>query len=360
MNQSAIELLETADPFPALLGDAQAWQRSYGRMDGKGHGVLLYDRAGGAADIRAVALGAGPDEAVGIGAFAIANWADDPQLPSLGELARRWPDAVPVRYRPGKRCTLLLPRGGGLFIKALADDRGAQIAADARLLWQAAGAGEFGFRVARPAAWLPAMRLIVQHRLAGSGVAALLAATGGAALARRMGAANASLAQSSLRPANRFDYRWQIERTGKYARRMAKRLPAAEPPLLRIMAALARIEPGLADRPIHGAPHLHQWLLGDEGLALVDFDRFGLGDPELDAATFLAEADFEDGFTGIGEAYVAGFAHESPLNPRLVEAYRLHKHVAKAERLLGAVRVDAAERALALLQQVAARAETLS
>ena len=95
-------------------------------------------------------------------------------------------------------------------------------------------------------------------------------------------------------------------------------------------------------------------------MALVDFDRFGLGDPELDAATFLAEADFEDGFAGIGEAYVAGFADECPINPRLVEAYRLHKHVAKAERLLGAVRVDAAERALALLRQVAARAEQLA
>ena len=240
MNRAGIELLASADPFPALLGDAASWQRSHGRVDGKGRAVLLYERAGGAADIRAVSLGAGPGEAAGIGAFAISRWADDPQLPALGELARRWPDALPVRYRPGKRCTVFLPRGGGLFIKALADDRGAQIAADARLLWQAGRAGELAFRVARSAGWLPGMRLIVQHRLSGSGVAALLAATGGAALARQMGAANASLALSSLRPAHRYDYLWQMDRTGKYARRMAKRLPGAEPLLMRIMAAACR------------------------------------------------------------------------------------------------------------------------
>ncbi len=313
--------------------------------------MLLYDRAGPTRDLRAVDAGHR--------CLFIANWADDPALPALSELARRWPDAVPVRYRPGKRCTLFLPRGGGLFIKALADDRGAQIAADARLLWQAGRAGELGFRVARPAGWLPTMRLIVQHRLAGSGVAEMLRASDGAVLARQMGAANASLAQSSLRPVNRYDYNWQLERTAKYAKRMGKRLPTAEPLLRRIIAALGAVAPGPADRPIHGAPHLHQWLLGDEGLALVDFDRFGLGDPELDAATFLAEADFEHGFDGIGEAYVAGFAGEHALNPRLLEAYRLHKHVAKAERLLGAVRLDAAERALALLGQVAENAEKL-
>ena len=361
MNPAAIQILTANDPFPALLGDAATWRRSYGRVDGKGRAVLLYDRSGGRPDTRAVMLTNGPDATSGIGAFTIAHWADDPLLPALRDVARRWPDAVPVRYRPGKRCTLFLPRGGGLFIKALADDRGAGIAADARLLWQAAGAGALDFRVARPAGWLSGARLLVQHKLAGTGVALLLRDAGGAALAQRMGAANASLAQSSLRPARCYDYSWQVERTGKYARRIGKRLPAAIPLLARIMAALGKVTPGRAERPIHGAPHLHQWLMDDAGmLALVDFDRFGLGDPELDAATFLAEADFEDRFAGIGAAYVAGFASAYPLNHPLVEAYRLHKHVAKAERLLGAVRIDAAERALALLCRVAAQAEHLT
>ena len=174
MNPAAIQILTANDPFPALLGDAATWRRSYGRVDGKGRAVLLYDRSGGRPDTRAVMLTNGPDATSGIGAFTIAHWADDPLLPALRDVARRWPDAVPVRYRPGKRCTLFLPRGGGLFIKALADDRGAGIAADARLLWQAAGAGALDFRVARPVGWLPGAKLLVQHKLAGSGVASLL------------------------------------------------------------------------------------------------------------------------------------------------------------------------------------------
>lgn len=361
MNRAVIQTLTADDPFPALLGDAEAWQRSYGRIDSKGRTVLLYDRRGAQPDTCAVMLANGAHETAGIGAFTIAHWSDDPQLPALHDVAQRWPDAVPVRYRPGKRCTLFLPRGGGLFIKALADDRGAGIADDARLLWQAHRKGGLDFRVARPLGWFFGAKLLVQHKLAGTGLASRLRERDGATLARRMGAANASLALAELQPARRYDYQWQLQRTGKYARRMGKRLPAAVPLLARIMAALAKVTPGPADRPIHGAPHLHQWLMDDTGaLALVDFDRFGLGDPELDAATFLAEADFEDGFTGIGAAYVAGFAGAYPLNPQLVEAYRLHKHVAKAERLLGAVRIDAAERAVALLGRVAAQAERLS
>ena len=48
-------------------------------------------------------------------------------------------------------------------------------------------------------------------------------------------------------------------------------------------------------RPIHGAPHPHQWLLDvDGGLGLVDFDGFAFGPPELDVATFVAEMEYEN------------------------------------------------------------------
>jgi aminoglycoside phosphotransferase (APT) family kinase protein len=97
-----------------------------------------------------------------------------------------------------------------------------------------------------------------------------------------------------------------------------------------------------------------------EQLYLVDFDRFGLGDPELEVATFLAEWDFESGAPeGVGEAYRQGFSAVVSLNDQLVEAYRLHKYVAKALRTISAIRIDAAERTRAILQDTAARARTL-
>ena len=40
--------------------------------------------------------------------------------------------------------------------------------------------------------------------------------------------------------------------------------------------------------PVHGAPHQHQWLADGQRLGLIDFDRFALGDPELDLAVTLA------------------------------------------------------------------------
>jgi len=39
---------------------------------------------------------------------------------------------------------------------------------------------------------------------------------------------------------------------------------------------------------------MHQWLVdGDGRLGLVDFDRYALGEPELDIATFLVELETE-------------------------------------------------------------------
>jgi thiamine kinase-like enzyme len=142
-----------------------------------------------------------------------------------------------------------------------------------------------------------------------------------------------------------------MKRTGKYAKRLAEYLPRTASALDQLMAQLAYVEPGKADRPTHGAPHAHQWLDGSGGLQLVDFDRFGLGDPEVDVATFMAEADFEDwpDADEICEAYREGFAHHWPLNAELTRAYRVHKHIAKALRTATAIRLDAEERSRAIL-----------
>ncbi len=174
-----------------------------------------------------------------------------------------------------------------------------------------------------------------------------------------MGAANATLAASDLCPERSYGYAWQLKRTAKYAKRIGNACPLPGPRCGGSWHGWAICKHGKADRPIHGAPHLHQWLIAGDQLGLVDFDRFGLGDPELDVATFLAEADFEDSFDGLGEAYRTGFENALPLDNRLVGVYRLQKHVAKALRLLGAIRLDAEDRALQVIEQAASKAERL-
>ncbi len=340
MNRDLIDRLLSDDPIPALLGAGGAWMRVYGRNSPDGID-LVYEGKAGAADARAVFIGR-------VGEPIVRSWRNDPALPILVQVEQRHAGAIPVRYRPGKRCTL---RKDELFLKCVADQRGAQIDRDARLLWQAASEGQLGFGVARPRGWLPSLQMIVQQRVPGDPVVDRLWSADGAALAGQLGAANATLANATIPVAHRFTYADQMQRTDKYARRLAKWLPETQALTSLIQLRLAAVKPGRADHPIHGAPHAHQWLDGPQGAMLVDFDRFSLGDPELDAATFVAEADFEDSPHAVaaGEAYLAGFDSIHLLDPRLVLAYRVHKHVAKALRTATAIRADAAERALEIL-----------
>lgn len=342
MNRNLVGQIVSNDPVPHYLGDGGPWQRVYGRNSPSGI-ELVYEGSGGAGDARAVFMtGDGRDP-------VIRTWRDDTALPALDWLRRRHADAVPVRYRPGKRCTL---RKGALFLKCVADDRGAFIDRDARLLWHAAEIGALDFGVARPAGWLPSLRIIAQHRVPGDPVVARLWSAQGGALARRLGAANASLANAPINPSIRFTYADQQKRTAKYAKRLAQWVSGAGAILDQLLAQLGHVAPGPASRPIHGAPHAHQWLDGPDGPMLVDFDRFSLGDPELDAATFAAEADFEASphAGAAGDAYLAGYDETYRLNHDLVLAYRVHKHIAKALRTATSIRLDAGERTLAILE----------
>jgi hypothetical protein len=361
LSRATIDCLTQNDPIPALLGGEYDWVRTYGRTAGSGDATLLYESVGGIPALRAVRLGQGSQMVAGVGCIEIADWSQDKALPILDNIRLRHPHLQPVRYRPGKRCTFKSDGKHSYFAKVVADSRGAEIVQHGRMLWAASRAGRLGFGVARPAGWLPSLQMIVHHTLPGVSMIQELKGAGGPALARRMGTANASLANSGLTPAARYDYSWQVKRTAKYADRLRRMLETAGPLLDAILGQLLRIDPGAANRPIHGAPHAHQWLRAGEQLNLVDFDRFGLGDPELDVATFLTEWDFESGsmIPGVGEAYRGGYAQSVTINDQLVEAYRVHKYIAKAMRTMTAIRPNAADRALEILEDAAKRAGRL-
>jgi hypothetical protein len=349
MTSRLIETLIDADPIPSWLGRGQLWTRVYGRTQSNNRATLVYEPEGGADEAMCVMVGEDGVSVGGLRHVSALAWFDDPALPVLAGLRARHKGLRAIRYRPGKRCTLKVETERPFFIKCVADDRGNGINADARVLDQAGRQGLLGFKVARPAGWLPGMKIVAQHVAPGRSVVPRIWED--STLSARLGAANASLTTAPLTLSTRFTYADQMQRTAKYARRLAKRVAGAEALLDDLMDHLGKVAPGAADRPIHGAPHAHQWLEGPEGIALVDFDRVSFGDPELDVATFVAETDFEDapGARGAADAYAAAFEARWPINADLLRAYRVHKHVAKALRTVSAIRPDHEARSFAIL-----------
>ncbi len=341
MTADLVQKLIHEDPVPAMLGHERNWARVYGRTH-KGGALLVYEPATGANEAMCVRF-----EGDTISSHPL--WQDE-ALPALANLRATRPRARAVRYRPGKRCTLKLEGPTPVFLKCVADNRGAVINADARLLYNAGRAGYLGFLVARPAGWMPELRIIAQHVVPGAPVVPRL--WHDPPLAARLGAANATLIAAPLQPSSRFTYADQMQRTAKYARRLEKQFPAHAKLIADLIRRLAVVTSGPANRPIHGAPHAHQWLDGPDGIGLVDFDRFSLGDPELDVATFVAEADFEtdSGARTAAKAYSEAFEANWPVDQNLLNAYRLHKHVAKALRVATSIRLDAETRAIAILE----------
>jgi aminoglycoside phosphotransferase (APT) family kinase protein len=139
---------------------------------------------------------------------------------------------------------------------------------------------------------------------------------------------------------------------------LGRRVPLLADRVGRLLDRLATVHERVGSRgqrPIHGDPHADQWLDEGERLGLVDFESLALGDPELDAAVFLAELDFEDTrvlpVEELEAAYLAGAAAAGlTLEPDLLRAYRAHKRLAKALRSATSLRVDGDKRAEAHLE----------
>jgi aminoglycoside phosphotransferase (APT) family kinase protein len=98
-------------------------------------------------------------------------------------------------------------------------------------------------------------------------------------------------------------------------------------------------------RPVHGALHASQWLEDGVGLALLDYDSLALGDPELDAATFLADMDVQNRervpVDRLNIAFLAGYEETGGLlDPRLLAAYRANRRLEKALRVARALRPE--------------------
>ena len=355
------------------------WVRTYGRFhpDADPFGTLLFERPATAhapqsialvtvhtdADLRAdVAAGW---QSFGSVALCVRFFPDDEAMPSIATVLASARAATVVRYRPLRRCTIRVEQpDGARYAKVFPDVTGARIHADALHLQAMAVRGELGFDVAAPVRWDEETRTLWQHAVPGVPAAPQLFGTDGAAMARRMGAAAASLVRSRVRPTERFDASAQINRTRRYAAELTRRVPALGDEIDRLLDRLGRLPAGATPglRPIHGAPHPHQWLVHEDRLGLVDFDRLALGDAEMDVATFLGELETEDELGAPLESLTGEFldAYQSRagrLDHHRLLWYRAHKRLAKALRSVRSLRVDGDARSARHVTRAIALAE---
>jgi thiamine kinase-like enzyme len=361
-----IRALEDDDPASYLPASDSAWRRIFARLqpDDSPWALLAYeprhcsdhDSAWSALTVEVFETGEGGAAAIAhpAGDLVISSIVDDPNLPGLRRLADQAAQSSLLRYRPRRRCTLRVTDDKGTHVvKVLADDRGQQFHRDAGALWDAAQRGELNFAVAEPSRWDHTTQSVWQGIVPGEPVAAALLAPGGASMAERIGAALGTLARSGVRPSMTVTSDDQLRRTRRAVDNAIRRVPALADDLQEILGIFATRHAALSpDRlvPVHGAPHMHQWLLDGDHLGLIDFDRFALGEVELDIATLLTELDYEeelaDAPDAIEAAVVAGFRSvDLDIDPARLQLYRAHKRMSKVTREAWALRTNGEHRA---------------
>jgi hypothetical protein len=283
------------------------------------------------------------------GRICFARFPSDAALPTLERALAVHDRSTVVRYRPGRSCTIRVDEDGrARFAKVYRDGAGKRAYADGLQLWRAARRGELGFVVAKPGRYDQELRAVWHGGVRGGSAKESLRGPGGEELARRLGRAAGTLPSASVRPRRRRDRRGERVRSRLRCAELERRVPALGEPARRLAAALdvahAACDPA-EPRPVHGALHASQWLRNGAGVALLDYDSLAFGDPELDAATFLADLDVENRervpVERLGAAFLAGYEETAgSLDPGLLAAYRAHRRLEKALRVARALRPD--------------------
>jgi hypothetical protein len=376
--EQLIRLAGPNDPIVPILHEvgnrqgwwsaATSWARTYGRHHAwqAPYAILVYETTESPQRLCVIELSKEKPSDSGNNTFllhdAALGWLRlspfpfDPHLPTLAKVWSIAAHGRVVRYRPYWRCTLRIEDDTGIhFVKVFRHGDGdVEALHNAGIdIWDAAMRGELDFDVAPPERWDSDMNTLWQGNLIGSPAAPELYGVSGDEMARRMGRACASIPRAQLHPANALDLPLQLKYTEDYGRVVRTRLPELAQAVDELIAKLVTLHNEILEqalRPIHGSPHPTQWLITDKGLGLVDFDRFSLGDPELDVATFMAEMDFERSthlpVDKLNQAFVDGYETcYGPLDPARLRLYRAHKRFAKVQRTACSLRPDAPARA---------------
>jgi hypothetical protein len=221
--------------------------------------------------------------------------------------------ATPLRYRPGKRCTLrfdlaLRDTSGALMRRRLFGkvyhqlDKAASVDREMRMLADSAPARDGRVILAPVAAFLPDLRIILQAPVAGVPLELYLEGLEGAVRAgdrrgwdgivRSAGAFaavhTAGLATDRERPIDS-----ELKRFVKRAGLAAAVDPTIGARLLELAEALPAWRGRLPEWDeritlVHGDCKHSQCMLTDEGVAILDFDHCGMADPATDIGTYIA------------------------------------------------------------------------
>jgi aminoglycoside phosphotransferase (APT) family kinase protein len=221
---------------------------------------------------------------------------------------------TPLRYRPGRRCTVQLDihlrenKTGAitsrtLFGKVYHDVAKAKaVYGEMQMLAAATPVQEGPISLARAVAFLPDLALILQAPVEGRPLDMLFGRMKGAAEKGNQHGWNGALrAATALAALHRTGLTSQRERLiaaelARFKRRTA-RVSLADPFLGRRMEELAmalstRFEQLLDWDPevslVHGDCKPSQFLIGPNHVALLDFDHCGMADPASDVGNFLA------------------------------------------------------------------------
>jgi len=234
-----------------------------------------------------------------------------------------------LRYRPGKRATLLAALAGDparYVVKAYHDaDKAAAVAWEAPRL-RAAAAGSRTLAFAPVVAHDPALRVVVQQAVRGVPLTALLRAGTESATAALTDAARAlaefhdlPAATARQRPVDRELRRFHVRSSAVSGvdARSGDALTGLAERLLRLYDELPTARPGA----VHGDCNPGQFLLADRAF-LMDLDHVGLSDQAVDVGTFLASLRQLEIRRRLGGPSSPGRAPVAALSERFLAAYR--------------------------------------
>lgn len=254
--------------------------------------------------------------------LSIHVFPDDPDLPSLRRVTdplavgprlavalgrgARFDDAGAVsacrtallRYRPGKRATMLIEyrSGGDRYIaKAYHDSsKAAAVAHESDALASAARSATL-LKFATMAAHLPELGVVVQREVSGTPLTSLLDTRNGPAAAAEPGVRRAARALAELHRTSPATKRQrsvvrELRRFSERAARIGEVAPAPGDALSGLAARLTHLEPQIPEAElgtVHGDCKPSQFLLG-QYVNLLDVDHLGVSDVAADPGTFIA------------------------------------------------------------------------
>jgi hypothetical protein len=177
-----------------------------------------------------------------------------------------------------------------VYVKVYRDDKGETTYPVLQALWGRAQAGEEGFTVGRPLAYLSGLRALLQEEAPGSSLQEfLLQGHDPVSTMRNVAQALAAFNQDDLATPRRHspeDEIHDVKRVGQFLQWACPHLRAdVEAITGAIASGLEEVPPG----PTHRDFKLDHVLLHGDRLALIDLDEFAEADPVLDPATLLAQ-----------------------------------------------------------------------